>query len=559
MTPAPTVPPPQLIATTPARLGLAAALIIVAFGLLVLIPGILPSTRTLSSHEVLAAQPAREMLSDGHWIIPTYLNVPRLEKPPTTGWLIAASMALFRSDSEWAVRLPSLFSAIACSLIIAALAARWLGQTVGLLAGLLQLTTVWVQTQANLAEADMPLAAAVTLAFALFALGNVPHPAGTCDNPWLRRAFMAALGLAFLFKGPIALAFILGGCVFYILLSRQWRQFRFFSDPWGILLLLAIVAAWPIAAFKAYPAILVTWKQEIFGYADGETFGLPSPFWQYFVNIPLMLMPWFLAAIPAGIATGRRQLHRRPLALFLACWFLPGMCLLQFASYKSNHYTFPLLPPFSIVLAAGLVIWLRQQYTRPLVPRRFTAIAIVAAAVGGITWLALYKSDLPRSIAAIIAITAAGLLAVVYMEHRRRLNAQIVLLFATVAFTVIAADLRVIPRLPGMRSRIEFAQRINATVGPGPTVYLVGFATDEITWYLRDPLRRIDSVKDFAQTPLSPQGVIALTRRASIPELQEHFRVQELDTITIPAKADLKEHEAKRPVLVRLSPLDPQP
>src|ERR1700722_14027246 len=70
----------------------------------------LGDTRVLTRHEVLAAQPAREMLHEGtfaRWMLPTLAGLPRTAKPPGMMWLIAASMYLFRSESEWMARLPS--------------------------------------------------------------------------------------------------------------------------------------------------------------------------------------------------------------------------------------------------------------------------------------------------------------------------------------------------------------------------------------------------------------------------------------------------------------------
>ncbi len=139
--------------------------------------------RVLTRHEVFAAEPAREMLHGGsaiNWVIPHFAGIPRTVKPPTMGWLIAASMALFHSEAEWVVRLPSGMSAILMALLIADLAARWSGLRVGLIAGLMQATFVYVLMQGRLAEADMPMAAAVCLAMYAFARGwccqQLPFP-----------------------------------------------------------------------------------------------------------------------------------------------------------------------------------------------------------------------------------------------------------------------------------------------------------------------------------------------------------------------------------------------
>src|SRR5215471_1586806 len=89
----------------PAGISRASLLIIAVYGLGVLLVG-LGSARVLTRHEVLAAQPAREMLRGPHWVIPTFAGEPRVVKPPATGWTIAAFMRLFGSEHEFVVRLP---------------------------------------------------------------------------------------------------------------------------------------------------------------------------------------------------------------------------------------------------------------------------------------------------------------------------------------------------------------------------------------------------------------------------------------------------------------------
>ena len=49
--------------------------------------------RALTYHEVLYAQPAREMLASGDWLQPRMAGQPCNQKPPLTDWLIALSMA----------------------------------------------------------------------------------------------------------------------------------------------------------------------------------------------------------------------------------------------------------------------------------------------------------------------------------------------------------------------------------------------------------------------------------------------------------------------------------
>ena len=52
------------------------------------------------NNEGLYAEIAREMLVDGHWIVPHLNGVPYIEKPPLLYWLEALFMAAFPSASS---------------------------------------------------------------------------------------------------------------------------------------------------------------------------------------------------------------------------------------------------------------------------------------------------------------------------------------------------------------------------------------------------------------------------------------------------------------------------
>src|SRR6185295_19683263 len=84
--------------------------------------------RRLTSHEVVAAVPAREMLHSGDWVVPRYGMVSRLQKPPLVYWLIAANGWLFGTFNEFTVRLHSATASLALMGLASLWAARWNGR-----------------------------------------------------------------------------------------------------------------------------------------------------------------------------------------------------------------------------------------------------------------------------------------------------------------------------------------------------------------------------------------------------------------------------------------------
>ena len=198
----------------------------------------------LTYHENIFATGAREFLQEGRWLIPRYLGSQLFEYPPLTQWLIALSMAVFRSDAEWVARLPIGLASVLNAWLIASAASRWHGDRIGLITGCIQLTTFYGLMQSRLAESDMIVAVTVTAAMASMAFGVIDRPEGSRYPRWLAIGYFAATALSFLAKGPIGPAFIALGSLSYALLDRRRSVWRFLLDPIGWGLLLAITIGW---------------------------------------------------------------------------------------------------------------------------------------------------------------------------------------------------------------------------------------------------------------------------------------------------------------------------
>jgi hypothetical protein len=87
------------------RLRLGTAFLIAVYGASLLLIH-LGDVRALTFHEIIFAQPAREMLADGNYLVPTIGGLPNFDRTPVTAWAISLSMALFQSDAEWVARFP---------------------------------------------------------------------------------------------------------------------------------------------------------------------------------------------------------------------------------------------------------------------------------------------------------------------------------------------------------------------------------------------------------------------------------------------------------------------
>lgn len=464
----------------------------------------------LSRHEVLAAQPAREMLSEGHWIVPTFAGEPRVNKPPTMGWLIAGAMRLTQSREEWVARLPAMLSAAVTAVLAGAIVARPLGRGAGLVAGLTTATSYFVLMQGRLSEADMPMAACVTAAMWVFLRANDGAGAamsGAGDDPSSRAPGLAGhamlfhllVALSFLLKG-VGPAFVLPACLVFALIRRDGRALRFILHPAGLAVFAGIALSWPLAAWLTYPPIAEAWHRELFQRVSGELseqIGREDPWYAYFGFVPLLLLPWFPLTLVGAAAGFRAGWHRTPVGTLLLCWFAVGFVILSSVAWRNKHYAIPIVPACAAATAAGFLLWVRHSISRPAREGRVVqALFLFACVVGAVGLIVAGKMDGRHAFAAAAATLGLGGAAVIECFIRRRGALGAGMAFATAWALCALAYWKIVPLHDGYRPSAELGMRVTTTVPSGEVVHLVRLGENHVAYYIDRPMRRIDDPAD---------------------------------------------------------------
>lgn len=186
------------------------------------------------------SEASREMLQRGDWIVPSFNNTPRYDKPPLTYWCQMAAYRVF-GDNDFAARFHSAFFTALTALVVLGFARRLYGERAGWFAALAYTLSLQVMMQAKAAVADMPMVFFVALTvWAGWELFTRPTL-----RWWI--VFYAALALGFLAKGPVAWLPI-GGVLIYAWRKRIWCINRGFKIEYGIPLMLLAVCAWGVPA-----------------------------------------------------------------------------------------------------------------------------------------------------------------------------------------------------------------------------------------------------------------------------------------------------------------------
>lgn len=346
----------------------------------------------LTYHEAFAAQTAREMIATGDWLVPTIGGRPWLEKPPLAFWLVALAGKAVGGVNETAARFPSALAGGLLALGVAVFAARRFGAGVGLLAGLIQATTVWLILRSRLAEADVLLACLVTWVFVAFDRlrgEGMEEPA----HRWAwRAAFFGLLGVSALVKG-IGFGAALAGASVGLALAWDRDRAACRRLAWGVgavgAALLALV--WPALVAQRYPQALGLWTMHVADRvsAKPEHFAGGSPWWGYVPALLLQTMPWTPLAVGGAVRSlGRacRRGGRYGGDRLLWAWAVAPVALLSLATVKNGHYVIHALPPWSVWAALGLVRLGERLQRRGISPPRLRRVVLAGFGAAGVAW-----------------------------------------------------------------------------------------------------------------------------------------------------------------------------
>jgi 4-amino-4-deoxy-L-arabinose transferase-like glycosyltransferase len=331
------------------------------------------------------AAAAQSMARTGDWVTLKVDGVRYLEKPPLPYWLAAADYRLF-GFNVFATHLPLTLGVLGLAILAWVWGRRAYGERAAFYAALGILTSagVFLFTRIFIPEVLLTL----LLAFALynFLIGLEDGKPSRFYLTW------TALALAMLAKGLVAPVFFFLVAVPYLLLTGEWRRWRQFRLPSGILLFLAIAGPWHILAGLRNPGA---------GHPAGN---IPTPgnvhgfFYFYFVNEQVLrflgkrypvdynklpfalywslhlvwLFPWSIylpVALRRAWDARRRWRHgMRPAPYSVAAhsalfrtrttWLLAiyAAVILLFFSISTNqeYYTFPAYFPLLLLTAGAL-------------------------------------------------------------------------------------------------------------------------------------------------------------------------------------------------------------
>jgi len=246
--------------------------------------------------EGLNAQASREMKEAETWVIPTFNYQLRTAKPVMINWLQRISYEAF-GVSEWSARLPSVLAGWLTVLLVYELARRMFDRLTGLLAGLILATVANFDMIARAATPDATLLGFTVLSFLLFWVGHLNG-----SRRWWYPMAMAT-GLAFLTKGPIALALPALVVLFYFAWNCELKRLFDRKLPLAIFLFLLVAGPWYGLVSSETRG---EWLTAFFKNENMNRFLTPMDrhsgmFVYYLLIIPVMYAPWCVFLYPTFV------------------------------------------------------------------------------------------------------------------------------------------------------------------------------------------------------------------------------------------------------------------
>ena len=274
--------------------------------------------------------------------------------------------------------------------------------------------------------------------------------ARTKRSPWLTWVVpWIFLGLGLLAKGPTLLAFFYALVIAVLWQSKQWRILFHPAHLLGLLVMLAIVAAWaiPFLHMNESGKVVTKWSTQFTGRVTGEFFR----FGVWVLTIPRAIcyfLPW-LVLVPFIRFNRFPEPDDRRVARALS-WAAAGpLVVISLIPGAAPRYSLPVLTPFSWLMGMSLA---QNAFVEP-------------------EWLKLRGRQLWNRVGIPFVCVAVA--------------------FGLIGFPVLSIFMK---RREKVRS---VAARINAAVPKEETLYAVNPNYQPLFFYIQSPVKYVNRVRDL--------------------------------------------------------------
>ncbi|WP_405250972.1 ArnT family glycosyltransferase [Dokdonia sp. Asnod3-C12] len=289
---------------------------------------------------------AREMLTDGNWILTTMNGEPRYEKPPLPTWLTAISAGIVGVNSVWGMRFPAVLMVMLLGSMIYTLSRKLtLTKRNSLINALVSITSLYVILIVFEAPWDIYAHAFMLTAIYCIFKGLSQDKLQGNVTTWLFAAI--CIGGSVLSKGPVSLyVLFLPFLIAYLVVYRRETERR----KW--LPVVLVLLGGLFLGFSWYGYVRAIDPETFAAIASKETGNWTSynvrPFyyyWSFFVQSGLWTIPAFISLLYPYLKT---RVANRKAYRFTFLWTVIAVILLSIIPEKKSRYLMPVLIPLAM-------------------------------------------------------------------------------------------------------------------------------------------------------------------------------------------------------------------
>ena len=361
---------------------------------------------------------AAEMMARGNWIVPTFNDELRQQKPVLLYWLMGIAYSVF-GQNEFAGRFFSALFAVGTVVATWGMSRRFFGNAVALLASLILCTNIMFGVAARAATPDSLLIFCVVMALFCF-VSKCSFQSNPFDNRFGFWGTYGFLGLAMLSKGPVG--FVLPMAVMgWFLLQQDWLRTngdgrtgnaafcRRLIEPFhpsrfvrvlfsmrplaGACFSLAIAAPWFVAVGFATEGEFLQrfFLDENFGRATQVLENHSGGLWFYPIAILAGFFPWSMFWGPVAIdlllrskksIASQREDSQSEGVRFALCWIVIQVVAFSCIQTKLPSYVTPCYPALSMLTAFALVRAIQSASFTPNWVWKAANISLVLSGLG---------------------------------------------------------------------------------------------------------------------------------------------------------------------------------
>jgi 4-amino-4-deoxy-L-arabinose transferase-like glycosyltransferase len=452
------------------------------------------------------------MVDTGDWLTPRLNDFKYFEKPVLQYWGTAVAFKVF-GKSTTSARLWTGLLGFSTALFSMLVAFRLYGQRAAIYTFLITISYLMVVAFGHYLTLDMALSAFLVMGIGSLVIAHSKTSSKNQTRNWMLAGW-AALALATLTKGLIAVVLPAATVVVYSLWQRDWMLWKNLHLIKGLLLFFLISAPWFIAVSIANPEFAqFFFIHEHFDRYTSEVHKREGPIY-YFVPVLLLgVCPWLITSLRSLVKPGFKWLPDNAGQFdperFMWTFVVVTFCFFSLGQSKLPGYILPVLPMIAVI--SGGQIASRDRIDADRWVMLFFGLLFLVG-VFNIERLASghYPAEQWRLYTPwLVGSSVFSLLSFIILSIKKigRLPA-----FATAAFLSLASSLLIISganSLAESRSSKVLADIIQQSLPADAPVFSFQYYPEAATFYLGKPITIVEYEGEMAMgVRLEPEKFI---------------------------------------------------